>query len=100
MVLQILPMDNKTFIEELSRRADISRETVSLLIESLSSQMGKVAADMDVVAVPNFGIFEPRMRQERLAVHPASGKRLMVPPRIVLAFKCSPALKQRINNGK
>ena len=93
-------MDNKTFIEELSRRADISRETVALMVEALSETLGKAASEMATLAVPNFGVFEPRMRQERLAVHPATGKRLLVPPRIFLSFKCSPALKQRINHGK
>ena len=93
-------MDNKSFIEELSRRLDISRDTVSMLIESLSDTMGRNASEMDGLAVPNFGVFEPRMRQERIGVHPATGKKLLVPPRISLVFKCSPALKQRINNGK
>ena len=93
-------MDNKTFIEELSRRLDISRETVGIMIESLSGEIGKSASEMESVAIPNFGIFEPRMRQERVAVHPATGKKLLVPPRVCLAFKCSPSLKQRVNNGQ
>lgn len=93
-------MDNKTFTDELSRRLDISRETVGLMIEAFSKALGKSAAEMDGLAVPNFGIFEPRMRQERIAVHPATGKRLLVPPRIFMSFKTSPALKQRINHGK
>ncbi|MCH5223854.1 MAG: HU family DNA-binding protein [Muribaculaceae bacterium] len=93
-------MDNKTFIEELSRRLDLSRETVGTLIENFSETLGKRASEMEGLAVPNFGVFEPRMRQERIALHPASGKRLLVPPRISLSFKCSPALKLKINNGK
>lgn len=93
-------MDNRSFIEELSRRLDISRETVTLLTDSLAQTMGKSASAMENFAVPNFGVFEPRMRQERIALHPATGKKLLVPPRISLAFKCSPALKQKINHGK
>ena len=93
-------MDNKTFIDELSRRLDISRDTVGTMIDSLSVTIGKNASEMNGLAVPNFGVFEARMRQERIALHPASGKRLLVPPRITLNFKSSPALKQRINNGK
>ena len=93
-------MDNKTFIEELSRRLDISRETVASLTEAFSRSLGNSAGEMESLVIPNFGIFEPRMRQERIALHPASGKKLLVPPRIVLSFKCSPTLKQRINNGE
>lgn len=93
-------MDNKTFIEELSRRLDLSRETVGNLIDTFSNTLGKCASEMEGLAVPNFGVFEPRKRPERIALHPASGKRLLVPPRISLVFKTSPALKQKINNGK
>lgn len=93
-------MDNKTFIEELSRRLDISRETVGLMTEALSKSLGQSVSEMESLSVPNFGVFEPRRRQERIAVHPASGKKLLVPPRIFLAFKSSAALKNRLNHGK
>ena len=93
-------MDNKTFIEELSRRLDISRETVGLMIENLSDAIGRNTSEMVGLAVPNFGVFEPRMRKERISVHPATGKKLLVPPRISLVFKSSSSLKQRINYGK
>ncbi|MCH5227205.1 MAG: HU family DNA-binding protein [Muribaculaceae bacterium] len=93
-------MDNKKFIEELSSRLDISVSTVSLLVESLSKEMAERAANLDSIVVPGFGVFEPKLREERVAVHPASGKRLLVPPRIFLSFKQSPVLKQKINNGR
>ena len=93
-------MDNRTLTETLSRNLDISRETVTRMVESLSEVMGRCGAGLDSVVIPNFGVFEPRKRQERIAVHPASGKRLLVPPRIIISFKSSPVLKQKINNGK
>ena len=93
-------MDNKTFIDELSRRADLSRDTVITMIEAIGEAIGRASAELDTVAIANFGVFESKMRKERVAVHPASGKKLLVPPRIVMSFKMSPALKQKINNGK
>lgn len=90
-------MDNKRFNEELSSRLDVSLATVNLLIESLSKEIGKAATELDSVVVPGFGVFEPKLREERVALHPASGKRLLVPPRIFLSFKQSPVLKQKIN---
>ncbi|MCH5229555.1 MAG: HU family DNA-binding protein [Muribaculaceae bacterium] len=93
-------MDSKKFIEELSSRLDISQASVTSMIDLMVNEIGSVAANMDSVVIPGFGTFEPRLRQERLAVHPASGKKLLVPPRINLYFKQSPVLKQKINNGK
>lgn len=93
-------MDNKKFIEELSSRLDISLASVNLLVEGLRSEIAKTASNLDSIVVPGFGTFEPRLREERISVHPASGKKLLVPPRIYLSFKASPILKQKINNGK
>ncbi|MCH5240607.1 MAG: HU family DNA-binding protein [Muribaculaceae bacterium] len=91
-------MDNKTFIETLSSRLDISLTTVSTMIESLREEFATQATELDSIVISGFGSFEPRLREERVSVHPASGKRLLVPPRIYLAFKQSPVLKQKINN--
>ncbi|MCH5241870.1 MAG: HU family DNA-binding protein [Muribaculaceae bacterium] len=93
-------MDNKKFTEELSSRLDISLSSVNVLIEGLCKEMVTKASNLDGIVVPGFGSFEPRLREERISVHPASGKRLLVPPRIFLSFKASPLLKQKINNGK
>lgn len=93
-------MDNKTLVDTLSKNLDISRDTVVSLIDGLSAVVGECGAGLDSVSIPSFGTFEPRKRVERVAVHPASGKRLLVPPKIVLSFKPSPMLKQRIRNGE
>lgn len=93
-------MDNKTLIDTLSKRLDISASNAVTLLEGLSACMGDCGAQFDSVSVPNFGTFEPRKRMERVAVHPASGKRLLIPPKVVLTFKASPNLKQRINHGE
>lgn len=92
-------MDNKTLVDNLSRRLDISRETVQSLIDGLSGVIGDRGTEMDSVTIPSFGAFEPKKRLERVALHPASGKRLLVPPKIVMSFKPSPILKHRIKNG-
>ncbi len=93
-------MDNKTLTDMLSRRLDISVDTVGQLIEAMSASVGRCAAALDVVAVPSFGFFESRRRSERLAVHPSTGRKLLVPPRITIAFRPSAILKQKVKDGE
>ncbi len=93
-------MDNKTLIELLSKRLDISTETTTQLIDGLAGSLGDCLEEADSVVVAGFGTFEPRKRMERVALHPATGKRLLVPPKIVVNFRSSQNLKQRINNGE
>lgn len=92
-------MDNKTLIDTLSQRLNTTGETVVSLIEGLCGVMGERGSELDTVSIPGFGSFEPKKRMERVALHPASGKRLLVPPKIVMTFKPSSALKQKIKEG-
>lgn len=90
-------MDNRTLLDKLSKKLDTSRETVGLLIDGLADCLGEAGARLDSVVIPSFGVFEPKKRLERVAMHPANGKKLLVPPKVTLTFKPSVALKQGVN---
>lgn len=92
-------MDNKTLIDTLTKKLDISRDTVESLIGALTGVMGDCGSELDTIHISGFGSFEPKKRTERVALHPASGKRLMIPPKIVMTFKPAAALKQKVKKG-
>ena len=53
----------------------------------------------DNVSVPDFGTFELKNRMERIVVNPASGQRMMVPPKLVLNFKPDVSMKEMLKKG-
>ncbi len=65
-------MDNKTLTDILSKRLDVSLDTVNSMMDGLTKIVGDSCAELDSVALPAFGTFEPRKRLERVALHPAS----------------------------
>jgi nucleoid DNA-binding protein len=93
-------MDTKGIIDILSDRCNVDKETSASILNSLSQVIGDSACEMDSIAVPGFGTFEPKKRLERINVHPATGKRMLLPPKIFLTFRPSVLLKQKINNTK
>ena len=93
-------MDNKTLIDILSKRLETTTDTTTRLIDGLAGCLGECVSNFDTVQLPGFGTFEAKKRMERVAVHPATGKRLLVPPKIVINFRASSNLKQRVNNGE
>lgn len=93
-------MDNKTFIDRLAQELSADRETVESLVSSLAGIVGEKGAEMDSVSLTGFGTFEPKKRMERVAVHPATGAKILVPPKIVIGFRPAANLKQKIRNGK
>ena len=48
------------------------------------------------VSFPNFGSLEVKKREERISVNPGSGKRMLVPPKLVVKFKMSNKLKDKL----
>lgn len=89
-------MDNKTLLESVANKLDISAAEAAELQSSLAEVIAEALLDSDIVAIPSFGNLESKKRLERVSVHPASGKRLLIPPKIVAAFRPSAILKQRI----
>lgn len=90
-------MDTKSFIETLSQNMSRSKPEVQNLISAFSNVLADKCSAMDTVAIPGFGAFEPRKRGERISVNPATGKRMLVPPKIQLVFRPSALLKQKLN---
>lgn len=89
-------MDNKTLIDSISSSAAMDREKVQSIVASFCEVLADRCVDLDTVIIPGFGQFEARKRNERLTVHPATGQRLMVPPKLVMSFKPSGVLKNKI----
>ena len=53
-------------------------------------------ADNDAVYLQGFGLFEVKKKAERISVNPASGKRYLVPPKLVPVFKPGVTLKSKL----
>lgn len=92
-------MDRRTAIDLIAKKLDISRDEANTLFDGLRGIMAERCAELDSIAIPGFGTFEPRKKEERIAMHPATGKRILVPPKIVLSFKPSSLLKQKVNSA-
>lgn len=89
-------MDNKKFIDSISSRLGKSREDVGKLVDSLAQVISESVKDGDQVAIPSVGTFEAKMRMEREALHPSTGKRILVPPKLSVVFKPSALFKQKL----
>ncbi len=89
-------MDNKKLVETLAERLGRSDDDVSNLLEGLAGVLRTRCAELDSVVVPGFGTFEPRKRNERVMVNPKTGKRMLLPPKVVLGFKVSNVLKSKL----
>ncbi len=49
------------------------------------------------IAIKGFGTFEIKKKHERIMTNPATHKRILVPPKLVLGFKADDNFKDTIN---
>ena len=94
--IQWITMDNKKLIDKISTNLGRSKEDVSKLLEAFAGVLRERCSEMDSVQVPGFGTFEPKKRDERVMVQPSTGKRMLVPPKVVVGFKISNVLKAKL----
>ncbi len=64
----------------------------------LDDLLTKVTSE-EAVQVPAFGTFEVKKRLERIIISPSNGKRMLIPPKLVMSFRPTTALKDRIQKG-
>ena len=65
------------------------------MVSSLLSIMTQELQDGNTVAIQGFGTFEVKKKLERVSVNPVTQQRLLIPPKLVLTYKPSIALKEK-----
>jgi len=89
-------MDNKKLVETVAANMGRSTQDVSKLLDALAGVLRARCGELDSVVVPGFGTFEPKKKNERMMVHPSTGRRMLVPPKVTLGFKISNVLKAKL----
>ena len=90
-------MNNKEFIAELSRQTNLSASAAGKLINDTLKILEEHFEHNDTVTFTGFGTFEVKKKMERISVNPTTGKRYLIPPKLVLGFKQSNVLKEKFN---
>ena len=88
-------MNNKDFTSELSRRLGYTIKDTSELMSSLLSDMTQELQEGNVVTIQGFGTFEVKKKAERITVNQPTKQRMLVPPKLVLAYRPSGQLKEK-----
>ena len=65
------------------------------MVSSLLSIMTQELQDGNTVAIQGFGTFEVKKKMESVSVNPVTQQRLLIPPKLVLTYKPSIALKEK-----
>ena len=90
-------MNNKEFVNALATRLQKNPQAVKQQIEALVNTMAGMLDEGATLNVQGCGTYEVKKKRERIIIHPITKQRQLVPPKLVVAFKPSPTLKDKIN---
>lgn len=90
-------MDYKQLRKNICEQTGRTAADVDALTEGLSLILQQTGAELDAVAVPTFGTFRPVKHNETISEDLSTGKRMLLPPEIVMEFEPSASLLRRIN---
>lgn len=91
-------MDSKTFISRLAHQMNCDTKCVSEILAAFAAVVSEKSVELDTVTVPGFGNFVPVKTPERIETDPASGRQMLMPPKISVEFVAGPSLKKHLKN--
>lgn len=89
-------MNNKDYIGRLSTKLGIDAKEAQLLTNLFVNALADKLDEGGVMSVQGFGNFEVKKKMERVVVNPTTKQRMLVPPKLALAFRPSPVLKEKM----
>jgi DNA-binding protein HU-beta len=91
-------MNQKNLIASISAKTNTPKDLVEKLLETTISTFIEQLVNEKIIGLQSFGNLEVRKKMERISVHPATQIRTLIPPKLVVIFKQSYILKERLRD--
>ena len=92
-------MNNREFIAGLAEKMQLQPKEAQRVSNTLLDSLATLLEKGNEVSLSGFGTFEVKKKNDRTIVHPVSGQKMLVPPKLVLNFKQSPSFKAQVRGG-
>lgn len=91
-------MNHKELINSISNEMDLPKAETERLLDETVSFFVKQLSESNTIGIQGFGTFEVRKKEERISVHPSTQVRTIIPPKLVVNFKQSNVLKEKLKD--
>lgn len=93
-------MNYSELITALADRLQMSRTEAGKRLDETTAIITAELIKNNVVSIMNFGTLEVKKRQERISIQPNTGKKLLVPPKLIVKYKVSVSLNKKLRELK
>lgn len=91
-------MNHKELIASMAAKLNAPKSVVADLLETTVATCAELLVEEKTIGFQSFGNFEVRKKEERLSVHPSTQVRTLIPPKLVVNFKQSNILKDKLKD--
>ena len=84
------------FVDRLAAKTGFTKKEARKALDSVTGLVSQALASNEEVLLTGFGKFEARTRKESKRINPQTRKRIIVPKKVVPAFKPGKNLKQTV----
>ncbi len=84
-------------VDSIHKKTNLSRKKSLVLVDSLLEIIKQTLENGEDILISGFGKFCIKEKQARKGRNPATGDDMMLAPRKVVTFRCSPMLRKIIN---
>ena len=89
-------MNGEEFLSLLSEKTKCDGKETARMVSCLTERIIGGLQDGKSVSLHGLGTFEVRKKLERIVVNPSTGKRTLFPPKLVVGFRPSVSLKEKV----
>lgn len=84
-------------IDSICNSRDLNRTQATITVDTLLETIKESLENGEDILISGFGKFCVKKKNQREGRNPASGEDLILEPRRVVTFTCSPVLKKNMN---
>jgi len=89
-------MNYSELLTALAQRLQLSKMEVEKRLDETTSIITAELVKSNLVSIVNFGTLEVKKKQEHFGIHPNTGKKLLVPPKLVIKYRTSVTLNKKL----
>jgi len=93
-------MNHSELLTILAQRLQLPKTEIEKRLDETTAIMTEELVKGNLVSIVNFGTLEVKKRQERFSIQPNTGKKLLVPPKLIVKYRPSATLNKKLKELK
>jgi len=93
-------MNHAELLTALAQRLQLPKADVEKKMDETTAIITEELVKSNIVSIVNFGTLEVKERQERFSIQPNTGKKILVPPKLIVKYRTSVTYNKKLKELK